>query len=694
MAAAAAAAALLPPLLLLLSAAHATAAIPYIHDDLLWTKQNWGEYRLPFPWAAVLKERDAESTRVLQGPLRGFAAHSLNGPVLDSGALSTLVHEDARRPPVGVAQQNSLEISLLDETASTEAAAGVASCKVCGSLVKLLWGGLTHWVNVRQQVPSKKRIAAYAAQLCEYEVPNDVLQGWVLLRAKVQAGEGLPFAIEGQAGASQQGHEFYLLSQRTKQHATPSEIDSVRKACHALLREDDVGTDAKRHLLQLAASMLHQYYHQLAKRLNPSTAASVWDAAEPVDDGPQAERACYNRHPQCELWRQKGECESNPKYMVGDPGAEGWCRRACGACTAEQEPHSLGAEDAQKMADAASSALAVLQSQACLSAAPCKWAAGAGMQQLLSKAKRSAGGQSSEAARVLDDAAYISGPVMSRQQQLEAALDPDRLKETKPMLVRPLADAIVPEKKLGKLTVRKEAEPEGAPAVLAKELKDKCLYVNTGWWMYQLCYKRHITQFHMTEKLEVDWLISLGKYEGANWTLGIAEETGLYPHTTKVPYAAHSFGEGNHCDLDEEDPSTGQKRAILRRTELRLMCSPDQDAHITVSEPEQCAYVLELYMPQLCKVEGYSPELPPGMADALDAAWNGGAGGGGAEEPAGVAVAPRTSRLAEQQAARRAAAAAARRRKEEEDDPYVDPDQLEEEEGEEEEGDEETRDEL
>lgn len=38
----------------------------------------------------------------------------------------------------------------------------------------------------------------------------------------------------------------------------------------------------------------------------------------------------------------------------------------------------------------------------------------------------------------------------------------------------------------------------------------------------------------MTEKLEVDWVISLGKYEAANWTLGATEESGLYPHTTKV----------------------------------------------------------------------------------------------------------------------------------------------------------------
>ncbi len=89
------------------------------------------------------------------------------------------------------------------------------------------------------------------------------------------------------------------------------------------------------------------------------------------------------------------------------------------------------------MAEAAASALSVLQSQACLSAAPCKWAAGAGMQQLLDKAKKSGGRQGSEAARAFDGAAYISGPVLSRQQQLEAALDLDK------WVGRPALEALV-----------------------------------------------------------------------------------------------------------------------------------------------------------------------------------------------------------------------------------------------------------
>ena len=57
-------------------------------------------------------------------------------------------------------------------------AGGLSSCpqpharmgQVCGALAKQLWSGLTAWVARRRQLPNRKRIAAYASQLCEYEV--------------------------------------------------------------------------------------------------------------------------------------------------------------------------------------------------------------------------------------------------------------------------------------------------------------------------------------------------------------------------------------------------------------------------------------------------------------------------------------------------------------------------------------------
>lgn len=67
-------------------------------------------------------------------------------------------------------QPSRFDVSLLDASASAEAAAGVAQCKVCMALASLLWQGLTSWVNIHEAVPAKKRIADYAEQLCELEV--------------------------------------------------------------------------------------------------------------------------------------------------------------------------------------------------------------------------------------------------------------------------------------------------------------------------------------------------------------------------------------------------------------------------------------------------------------------------------------------------------------------------------------------
>ena len=56
---------------------------------------------------------------------------------------------------------------------------------------------------------------------------------------------------------------------------------------------------------------------------------------------------------------------------------------------------------------------------------------------------------------------------------------PCRLKESKPMLQRTLAEAVVPEKVHGKVTVKREPDESAAAKVLAKELWGQCLYVNT-----------------------------------------------------------------------------------------------------------------------------------------------------------------------------------------------------------------------
>ena len=43
------------------------------------------------------------------------------------------------------------------------------------------------------------------------------------------------------------------------------------------------------------------------------------------------------------------------------------------------------------------------------------------------------------------------------------------------------------------------------------------------------------------------------------------------------------------------------KCMTCRSTELRLACSPDEEAHMIVREPAQCMYIITVYLPGLCQ---------------------------------------------------------------------------------------------
>lgn len=45
--------------------------------------------------------------------------------------------------------------------------------------------------------------------------------------------------------------------------------------------------------------------------------------------------------------------------------------------------------------------------------------------------------------------------------------------------------------------------------------------------------------------------------------------------------------------------------AVLHLRQVQLACSPDADVYMLVREPETCRYVVTLYHPTVCAVEGY-----------------------------------------------------------------------------------------
>ncbi len=108
---------------------------------------------------------------------------------------------------------SNVELHALDGDASLEAAAAVLQCKACTALSALLWQSLTGWLAAHEgKVPSKKRIAAHATELCEGAVPVEVLKAWSVLRAQVTRTNALPWDAPLR--------EFHLLMPRQKQLTT------------------------------------------------------------------------------------------------------------------------------------------------------------------------------------------------------------------------------------------------------------------------------------------------------------------------------------------------------------------------------------------------------------------------------------------------------------------------------------------
>lgn len=130
-----------------------------------------------------------------------------------------------------------------------------------------------------------------------------------------------------------------------------------------------------------------------------------------------------------------------------------------------------------------------------------------------------------------------------------------------------------------------------------------------------------------------------------------------------MPYLSQRYSGGNHCDRDP-DPETGEARPPIRRSaELRLMCSPDSELHIVAMEPDQCTYLVELYVPQLCALPQMAVEPPPGGWRPLgSASIRGGINADGSELQGDDDEEGDPYELPEDES--------------EEDDPYVDPSEL------------------
>jgi len=682
-----------------------SGGVSKIHDELIWQKEgpSYSSFKLDFPWK-FFKTRE---NRVIQtlASLEDSIASSLNGPTTANLTQLAHSHSDTNLPP------SSFEIKLLTNDVPLEAASLVARCKVCMALASNIWSAGVEFIHHYLRPPTMEEIMSYSENICEVEVPVTILKDWLLLKAKIaqpQGSSGGSRLKKGDSNSSSKGtmwSDFFLMSQRHRQHATSREIQVIEYTCENRLvtehEEPSVLLTTVEMLLQRYHSHLMQwidgpavvaYKQELAEKKkhlrillqqqqevvegemeveieektesqqeqdkdgnnddaihNTPSSSNVEDSSNVIDDyvDPPSlflDRSCTDIHPQCEYWAKYGECSANPKYMVGSPiGGAGHCKKACKTCTPKTRANAVEqgkllkeATNMTQLESVSNNLLIELYNKACVQTDSCAWATGDGQHSLLTGNPHFSGSNNNNIDGNSDDGnkadfmlqtpfirraspgAPDSTSLQGEDSSTTSTTTKDLsqvLKLTKVTVTRPITEAVLSESRsLGVHSSPPEhiADTNYAGQMLWYALGNKCIYVSTGWWVYEMCGWRGVIQFHLSDTKEADWVILIGKWKATVWEVEVKRDSVFYPEGSEVPCITQYLEDGNECELDgeeeegvvEEKEGGGGRTMIRRSGVVHLMCSPDESMHMVVKEPRKCFYSVEVALPELCKAGG------------------------------------------------------------------------------------------
>ncbi|KAL6774592.1 hypothetical protein ACKKBG_A25575 [Auxenochlorella protothecoides x Auxenochlorella symbiontica] len=551
-------------------------------DELLWTKQAWAEYTLEVPWPAFTEQAErikAKGLTSLEGPY-----HTLPDMIEDAKKRAVPLHPE------------TLFLAQVHKVDDRGTALSALSCQTCQQLMLHLWDALVPWVNAHGSLPPGQAVTQYAWDLCAHEVPVSVLKSWSLFQTRVK--RTLAWKQQQHEGEGAEGSENYTLTRRHDQHATPLEMELEGEACRALLEppwEAEAGG-----LLPDLRRQLEEYLGHVQGAVSAEGALDT-DAALDADDSLALDQSCVDRHPQCELWAAKGECRANPVYMIGKGGAVAQCARACATCTRPAPPlpaFLLGAAEPARAQEAAREAARLGQASlvrgGCLAREACGRLQGGDAEAALLEA--------------LQAPAVPAGRPGGGGRASQALAS--ELVQSQVMLVRGAKDPVIPASRGPPRTPASATSPGSgagdAERVLWDAVGGKCLYVSTGWWLYEVCPGWRASQFHLSAAHVPDWVIPLGAapHGWGAWVVAAAPRAALLPGAGPLPALETALEGGGECDRGAGGAGTGAapRETVARRATLRALCSPDAAMHVVVQEPVQCEYLIELYVPELCPV--------------------------------------------------------------------------------------------
>ena len=335
----------------------------------------------------------------------------------------------------------------------------------------------------------------------------------------------------------------------------------------------------------------------------------------------------------------QGECKANPNYMVGTPET-GRCRKSCGICSPPVSSNPLeGLIDVHEAENESLRLLKTLKTKSCAKRNFCNIYSTSSPSLEYENLKLIVESDPGSASLVehaeymtfsrefmaLDTFEYIH-----KRPEYIPGLDQSLLKASRLLFSYKYNSSILPRGRHGKPEIPRQLHPSEDSSLIEKRLwdllSDTCLYVSAGYWAYEFCYQSSLLQYHFKNNKDTSpWVISLGVFTDSAFEQNVVEGTSLWPPGVSVSFVRYYFENGNNCELTGEtgvspghskgsrEKNTKSERLVGsivgRQTEVRFMCSPDKYRHMTVDEPEQCQYLLEIYLPEICELEGFAVKV-------------------------------------------------------------------------------------
>jgi endoplasmic reticulum lectin 1 len=115
-----------------------------------------------------------------------------------------------------------------------------------------------------------------------------------------------------------------------------------------------------------------------------------------------------------------------------------------------------------------------------------------------------------------------------------------------------------------------------------------------GWWKYEICFNKHVIQYHMDEQTKKRIIISLGEWHLADHITWLQD----FPHkrpladTNQRQTVSFLYSRGQYCELTKRQ----------RQVEVKFKCLLTKGAAVTIYlvEPVECEYLLALESPWFC----------------------------------------------------------------------------------------------